>query len=31
MDALMKLVDRAINGVDLPDYAGLPDSGATAG
>ncbi|WP_258948826.1 FAD-dependent monooxygenase [Lentzea californiensis] len=25
MDALMALVDRAINGVDLPDYAGLPD------
>ena len=27
MEALMKLVDRAINGVDLPDYAGVPDSG----
>jgi 2-polyprenyl-6-methoxyphenol hydroxylase-like FAD-dependent oxidoreductase len=28
MDALMALVDRAINGVELPDYAGVPDSGA---
>jgi 2-polyprenyl-6-methoxyphenol hydroxylase-like FAD-dependent oxidoreductase len=27
MDALMALVDRAINGVELPDYAGVPDSG----
>jgi 2-polyprenyl-6-methoxyphenol hydroxylase-like FAD-dependent oxidoreductase len=27
MDALMELVDRAINGVELPDYAGVPDSG----
>ncbi len=27
MDALMALVDRALNGVELPDYAGLPDSG----
>jgi 2-polyprenyl-6-methoxyphenol hydroxylase-like FAD-dependent oxidoreductase len=27
MDALMKLADRAINGLDLPDYAGVPDSG----
>jgi 2-polyprenyl-6-methoxyphenol hydroxylase-like FAD-dependent oxidoreductase len=25
MDALMALVERAINGVELPDYAGLPD------
>ncbi|GAA4199004.1 FAD-dependent monooxygenase [Actinocatenispora rupis] len=24
------LIDRAINGVDLPDYAGLPDSAAPA-
>ncbi|WP_278265774.1 FAD-dependent monooxygenase [Nocardia sp. AG03] len=24
-----ELVERAINGVDLPDYTGLPDSGAT--
>ena len=31
MDALMALVDRAINGVELPDYAGVPDSGAQAG
>jgi 2-polyprenyl-6-methoxyphenol hydroxylase-like FAD-dependent oxidoreductase len=28
MDALMALVDRAINGVELPDYPGVPDSGA---
>jgi 2-polyprenyl-6-methoxyphenol hydroxylase-like FAD-dependent oxidoreductase len=27
MEALMQLVDRAINGVELPDYAGVPDSG----
>jgi 2-polyprenyl-6-methoxyphenol hydroxylase-like FAD-dependent oxidoreductase len=27
MDALMAVVDRAINGVELPDYAGVPDSG----
>jgi 2-polyprenyl-6-methoxyphenol hydroxylase-like FAD-dependent oxidoreductase len=26
MEALMALVDRAINGVELPDYADLPDS-----
>lgn len=25
------LIDRAINGVDLPDYAGVPDSAAPAG
>ncbi|MBF6465652.1 FAD-dependent monooxygenase [Nocardia beijingensis] len=25
------LVERALNGVELPDYAGVPDSGATAG
>jgi len=30
MDALMALADRAINGVELPDYAGVPDSGARA-
>ncbi len=30
MDALMELVDRAINGAELPDYAGLPDSAAPA-
>jgi 2-polyprenyl-6-methoxyphenol hydroxylase-like FAD-dependent oxidoreductase len=30
MEALGALVDRAINGVELPDYAGLPDSGAPA-
>lgn len=27
----MELVGRAVNGVELPDYAGVPDSGATAG
>ena len=27
MEALMALVDRAINGVELPDYTGVPDSG----
>jgi 2-polyprenyl-6-methoxyphenol hydroxylase-like FAD-dependent oxidoreductase len=27
MEALTELVDRAINGVELPDYAGVPDSG----
>ncbi|GAA2996724.1 FAD-dependent monooxygenase [Actinokineospora diospyrosa] len=27
-DWFMELVGRAINGVELPDYAGLPDSGA---
>ncbi|MEV0110340.1 FAD-dependent monooxygenase [Nocardia sp. NPDC050799] len=26
-----QLVERAINGVELPDYAGIPDSGAPAG
>ncbi|MGW4326165.1 FAD-dependent monooxygenase [Nocardia sp. NPDC004573] len=26
-----ELVERALNGVELPDYAGVPDSGATAG
>jgi 2-polyprenyl-6-methoxyphenol hydroxylase-like FAD-dependent oxidoreductase len=31
MEALMELVERAINGVELPDYAGVPDSGAPAG
>jgi 2-polyprenyl-6-methoxyphenol hydroxylase-like FAD-dependent oxidoreductase len=31
MEALMALVDRALNGVELPDYGGLPDSGAPAG
>ncbi|MGH3584765.1 MAG: FAD-dependent monooxygenase [Pseudonocardia sp.] len=28
MEALMALVERAINGVELPDYARVPDSGA---
>ncbi|WP_285501109.1 FAD-dependent monooxygenase [Actinokineospora sp. NBRC 105648] len=27
MEAFTALIDRAINGVDLPDYAGVPDSG----
>ncbi|WP_205673284.1 FAD-dependent monooxygenase [Amycolatopsis nivea] len=27
MEALTALIDRAINGVELPDYAGVPDSG----
>jgi hypothetical protein len=27
----MELIERAINGVELPDYAGVPDSGAPAG
>jgi 2-polyprenyl-6-methoxyphenol hydroxylase-like FAD-dependent oxidoreductase len=31
MESLMELVERAINGVELPDYAGVPDSGAPAG
>ncbi|MFG1645296.1 FAD-dependent monooxygenase [Amycolatopsis sp. NPDC049252] len=30
MEALTALVERALNGVELPDYAGVPDSGATA-
>ena len=29
MEAFMALIERAINGVELPDYAGLPDSGAS--
>jgi 2-polyprenyl-6-methoxyphenol hydroxylase-like FAD-dependent oxidoreductase len=28
MDAFTALVERALNGVELPDYAGAPDSGA---
>ena len=31
IEVLMALVERAINGVELPDYAGLPDSRAPAG
>jgi hypothetical protein len=27
----LELIERAINGVELPDYAGVPDSGAPAG
>ncbi|QFU87075.1 6-hydroxynicotinate 3-monooxygenase precursor [Amycolatopsis sp. YIM 10] len=30
MAVLTALVERAINGVELPDYAGVPDSGAAA-
>jgi 2-polyprenyl-6-methoxyphenol hydroxylase-like FAD-dependent oxidoreductase len=30
-EGLTDLVERAINGVELLDYAGVPDSGATAG
>ena len=26
----LELIERAINGVELPDYAGVPDSGAPA-
>jgi 2-polyprenyl-6-methoxyphenol hydroxylase-like FAD-dependent oxidoreductase len=31
MEALMELVERAVNGVELPDYAGVPDSRAALG
>jgi 2-polyprenyl-6-methoxyphenol hydroxylase-like FAD-dependent oxidoreductase len=31
MESLMELVERAINGVELPDYSGVPDSGAPVG
>ena len=31
MEAFTELIERAINGVELPDYAGVPDSGAPAG
>ncbi len=31
MEALMALVERAIDGIELPDYAGVPDSGAPTG
>jgi hypothetical protein len=27
----LDLIERAINGLELPDYAGVPDSGAPAG
>ena len=30
MEALTQLVERAINGVELPDFAGVPDSGRAA-
>ena len=29
MEALMALVERAVGGPELPDYAGVPDSGPT--
>jgi 2-polyprenyl-6-methoxyphenol hydroxylase-like FAD-dependent oxidoreductase len=31
MEAFMKVVERAINGAELPDYAGVPDSRAPRG
>ena len=31
MEALTALIERAINGVELPDYAGVPDSGPLTG
>ncbi len=27
MEALTALIERAVNGPELPDYEGLPDSG----
>jgi 2-polyprenyl-6-methoxyphenol hydroxylase-like FAD-dependent oxidoreductase len=30
-EGLTELVERAINGIELPDYAGVPDSGDPAG
>jgi len=31
MDALNDLIDRAVNGPELPTYEGVPDSGTTSG
>jgi hypothetical protein len=31
MEALTALIERAVNGPELPDYEGVPDSAATAG
>ena len=31
MESLMELVERALHGVELPDYAGVPDSGLLRG
>jgi 2-polyprenyl-6-methoxyphenol hydroxylase-like FAD-dependent oxidoreductase len=31
MEALTDLIERAVNGPELPDYEGVPDSGTTAG
>jgi hypothetical protein len=28
MEAIMALVERAVGGPELPDYEGVPDSGA---
>ena len=30
MEALTALIERAVNGPELPDYEGLPDRGALA-
>ncbi len=30
MDDFMALVERAVDGPELPDYEGVPDSGTTA-
>jgi hypothetical protein len=30
MEALTALVERAVGGPELPDYPGVPDSGASA-
>jgi hypothetical protein len=29
MEALTALIERAVNGPELPDYDGVPDSGTT--
>ena len=31
MEALTALIERAVNGPELPDYEGVPDSGTTTG
>ncbi|MCW2801704.1 MAG: FAD-dependent oxidoreductase, partial [Aeromicrobium sp.] len=31
MEALMPLIDRAVNGPELPDYDGVPNSGTRSG
>jgi hypothetical protein len=30
MEALTALIERAVNGPELPDYEGVPDSGTTS-